>query len=132
MLWREGTGIVKVAVAEWKREGQRDNAEPGVAPDRGRQHGNGYLAFRMNVLVDKDGIQALYRASQAGVQVDLQVGGICCLRLGAPASVSMLRSRPLSGAFWSTTRSSGTGPWPSPLWRLLRQASTRGKAWGIR
>ncbi|HUW85859.1 MAG TPA: RNA degradosome polyphosphate kinase, partial [Methanoregula sp.] len=47
---------------------------------RHRKHGDGHIIFKMNALIDPLCITALYRASQAGVKVDLQVRGICCLR----------------------------------------------------
>ena len=44
--------------------------------------GQGYLAFKINNLEEKEIIQALYKASMAGIKIDLNVRGLCCLRPG--------------------------------------------------
>jgi polyphosphate kinase len=59
--------------------------------ERHRTHGDGYLAFKFNALEDKACIQALYRASMAGVPVDLNVRGFSCLRPGVQGVSDRIR-----------------------------------------
>lgn len=69
-----------------------------------RMGSEGVIIAKMNAIVDEDIIKALYKASQAGVKIELIVRGICCLRPGVPGVSENIRVVSIIGKYLEHAR----------------------------
>lgn len=97
------TSIYKVEIAPL---GLREEFRSLIAQEteHAQQGKQGRIIAKMNSLVDKETIETLYEASQAGVEIDLLVRGICCLRPGIKGLSENIRVRSIIGRYLEHSR----------------------------
>ena len=96
-------GYRKLLVApEWMKHRFLELIERETHVARGG--GEGRILAKMNALVDTDIIEALYHASMSGVEIDLIIRGICCLRPGVPGVSDNIRVISVLGRFLEHSR----------------------------
>ena len=91
-----------LAAPEYMRDALLDEISRTIEAHREGKRAR--ITMKINSLVDRRCIEALYEASRAGVQIDLNVRGICCLRAGVSEVSENIRVRSVVGRFLEHSR----------------------------